>query len=249
MAWVIIAVIIVVLAGLLAWYMSRPMNIPREPDREGAQDAAAVRAYDRTSRWPIFALERRIMVTVLARSEPTGLLLDIGCGPGYLAAGISRRCPSLKVIGLDINEEMINIARHNWPPPQYSVEFVAGDAHQLPFTDSSIDFAVSSLSLHHWADAAQVFREIQRVLKPGGEFAIMDLRRDSARFFYLAFKIGQALIAPEAIKRTNGAVGSFWASYTPSELKIILDTAGIKEARIDTTFGWMVARGRKKESL
>lgn len=249
MVWVIIAAIVVVLAGLLAWYMSRPMNIPREPDREGAQDAAAVRAYDRTSRWPIFALERRIMLSAVCRTEPAGRLLDIGCGPGYLVAGISRRYPSLKVVGLDINEEMINTARRNFPPPQYSVEFVAGDAHRMPFADNSINEAVSSLSLHHWADAAQVFREIQRVLKPGGRFAILDLRRDSARFFYLAFKIGQALIAPEAIKRTNGAVGSFWAAYTPPELKAIIARAGVDDVHIDATFGWMVARGRKKGIL
>jgi ubiquinone/menaquinone biosynthesis C-methylase UbiE len=248
MVW-IVAGIIFIASAILAVWATRPMKIPREPDREGAQDKEAVQAYDRTSRWPIFTLERRIMMSVLARSTPAGRLVDIGCGPGYLVAAIARRYPLLKVTGLDNNVEMINIARHNWPPEPYQIEFITGDAHRMPFAANSFDFAVSTLSLHHWVDAAQVFREVQRILKTGGRFIILDLRRDSPRWMYLAFQIGQALIAPEAIKRTNGTVGSFWAAYTPSELKAIIAKAGITEFNIDPAFGWMVTRGRKPEGL
>jgi ubiquinone/menaquinone biosynthesis C-methylase UbiE len=249
MVWIIVGIIVVISGALLVW-LTRPLKIPREPEREGAQDGPAVEAYDRTSGWLVFKLERYIMMRELAREMPTGgTLVDIGCGPGYLAAEISRRYPSLKVTGLDNNQLMIEAARRNWPAGRYATAFVEGDAQQMPFADDSLDYCVSSLSLHHWEDAAQVFREIQRVLKPGGRFIVLDLRRDCPIWMYLAFKIGQSLIAPEAVRRTNGAVGSFWAAYTPDELAAMLGRAGTGNCRVKRRFGWMVARGVKPPAV
>jgi ubiquinone/menaquinone biosynthesis C-methylase UbiE len=223
------------------------MSIPHEPDREGEQDKEASQAYDRTSRWPIFKLERQIVAHRLAKLKPQGRLVDIGCGPGYLAAEISRRYPALGVIGLDNNHEMINIARRNWPSGKYELELVEGDAGQLPFADNSLDFAVSSLSLHHWKQADRVFAEIHRVLKPGGQFLVLDLRRDGSRLFYYALRLVQRF-SPAAIRRTNGAVGSFWASYTPSELKTMLSSMDFDRVCIETHFGWMIISIRKPEN-
>jgi ubiquinone/menaquinone biosynthesis C-methylase UbiE len=244
MVWVIVGVIVIVVGAL---WGTRPLKIPREPEREGPEVGDAVTAYDRTSRWPIFTLERRVMMNALRYENHQGTLVDIGCGPGNLAAKISRRYPALKVTGLDISGEMIDIAQHNWPMAQYNVEFVIGDAHHLPFTDGSFDVVVSSLSMHHWADAGAVFIEIKRILKPGGRFVIMDLRRDGWRAFFYVFKIGQAVIAPKAIRDTNGAVGSFWSAYTPEELRVMLDGAGLVNVELTSTFGWMVARGTKAD--
>lgn len=90
MAWIVLVVLLAVLVVIIA-VGSRPMKIPREPDREGVQDAEAVQAYDCVSRWPIFAVERGIVLKALTQYRPQGILVDIGCGPGYLAARISRR--------------------------------------------------------------------------------------------------------------------------------------------------------------
>jgi SAM-dependent methyltransferase len=104
---------------------------------------------------------------------------------------------------------------------------------------------VSSLSLHHWADAHASFREVHRVLKPGGQFIFLDLRRDSRRFFYLALRLGQAFMAPSALRRSNGAVGSFWASYTLSEIKNILYQGPFQEWHQKPQLGWVLIWGRK----
>jgi len=48
------------------------------------------------------------------------------------------------------------------------LKFVVGDAADLPFGDASVDLVVSTLSLHHWAEPADVFAEIARVLRTGG---------------------------------------------------------------------------------
>ena len=118
MAWIVVAVLAVVLVVIIV-VGSRPMKIPREPGREGIEDAAAVQAYDHVSRWPIFTIERRIILKALAQYKPQGILVDIGCGPGYLAAQISRRFPGLRVIGVDISNQMLMIAKHNWPSRLY----------------------------------------------------------------------------------------------------------------------------------
>jgi ubiquinone/menaquinone biosynthesis C-methylase UbiE len=240
MAWIIVVVLLVIVLG------SVPMEIRRQPEREGIQDAAAARAYDRVSRWPLFAIERRIILKALTQHRPQGVLVDIGCGPGYLAAAISRRFPGLTVTGLDISDEMVRLAKRNWSSSYPGVEFLMGDAQQLPFADNSVDFVVSSLSLHHWVEPRVAFREVHRVLKPGGQFLIFDLRRNAPGFFYYALKLGQALLAPRDIRRTNGAVGSFWSSYTPAEFKEILVAAPWREMQLQSGLGWLLAWGRKE---
>lgn len=241
LVWVIVSVISVVLVAFIL-LANLAMNIPRQPEREGTQDREAARAYAGLSHSPIFILERYLILKAMARWKPRGLVVDIGCGPGYLDAGISRRYPAVKVIALDNNSEMLSIARLTWQRKPYRIEFIRGDAHRLPFADGTVDLVVSALSLHHWADAAMAFKEMKRVLKSGGWFLIFDLRRDGPRLFYYALKLGQAL-SPADIRRTNGAVGSFWSSYTPSELKTILSEVDIGAISIEPQFGLMFALG------
>ncbi|MEW5813837.1 MAG: class I SAM-dependent methyltransferase [Spirochaetota bacterium] len=94
--------------------------------------------------------------------------------------------PHLRIIGMDIAEEMITIASNNAASIGYNnrVTFRRGDVTKLPFEDHAVDFVVSTLSLHHWSDPTQALREIYRILKPSGQFLIFDLRRDARRFLY-----------------------------------------------------------------
>jgi ubiquinone/menaquinone biosynthesis C-methylase UbiE len=243
--WIVVSVVAVLVIAVILLAIL-PMNIPREPEREGRQDRTAARAYARQGRSPVFILERYAILRAMARWKPRGLVVDIGCGPGFLATAVSRRYPTAKVTGLDNNDEMINIARHTWQSQQYGIEFIKADAHCLPFADGTVDFIVSSLSLHHWTDAAIVFREIRRVLKPGGGFLIFDLRRDGPHLFYYALKLGQALSSAD-IRRTNGAVGSFWSSYTSAELKPIISGFDFLDICIKPWFGLIFASGRCAE--
>jgi ubiquinone/menaquinone biosynthesis C-methylase UbiE len=239
-------VLLAIAVGVLAWLATRPVRIPREPAREGDQDPAASRAYDHTSRWPVFWLERWLVLRRLRKLAPRGVILDAGCGPGYLAAAIRRRFPGLAVIALDVNSEMLRLARANWPARQYpQLALVRGDVHCLPFGDSSLDTVVSSLSMHHWHDAVWGLNELVRVLRPGGRLLVLDARRDSRRFFYYAIVVGQALVAPRDIKRTNGAAGSMWAAYTPHEVEEMLRSLPIEDVRLEGRFGWLAFTGRK----
>lgn len=239
-----------IVLSVIAIFTIRPMRLRHDPSREGVEDAAALQAYHRVSRWPVFTYERHIVLKELSKIKPQGQLVDVGCGPGYLAAQINQKFPDVKIAGLDINELTLKNAKRTWLPDLYpGLEFLTADAQQLPFPDSSLDLIVSSLSLHHWPDAQAVFQEIFRTLKPGGKVLIFDLRRDSPSYFYWALKIGQAFLAPQSIRNINGAVGSFWAAYTPSEVEAMVHRIPMNNLQIESGFGWMLISGNKPEQV
>jgi ubiquinone/menaquinone biosynthesis C-methylase UbiE len=99
----------------------------------------------------------------------TGLCLDIGCGPGYLAMEVAKRS-NLQVIGVDIDPEAVKIAQKNVRREKLVDRMTVehGDVHQLRFADDTYDLIISRGSFIFWENTFQAFREIYRVLKPGG---------------------------------------------------------------------------------
>jgi len=98
-----------------------------------------------------------------------GLCLDLGCGPAYLSIEIARRS-DLHVIGVDIDSEAVEIARRNVRKAALSdrITVERGDVHRLRFESNTADLIVSRGSFPFWNDRVRAFREIARVLKPGG---------------------------------------------------------------------------------
>lgn len=245
----IIAVIIAFFVRIFLLLLSfRRLNVPRQtgPD-EGIEDDSVVRAYDRISRWPQFRLIRRMIIKELRKHQPDGSLVDIGCGPGYLLADMARSFQKLNLIGVDISAEMVERAANNLAIKGLDdrVTFRVGDIQGLPFEDSSVDFATSTLSLHHWSDPKQALHEISRILRPGGRFLIFDLRRDSPKLMYWLIKFAQWTILPKAMKRINEPTSSFLASYTPAELTVFMPASGFVEYRIKPGIFWVYVTGQK----
>ena len=100
-----------------------------------------------------------------ARIGPGVRVLDIACGPGYVAAAAAAQGAS--VLGLDFAAEMVALAGRKWP----GVEFRAGDAENLDLPDATFDAVVMNFGILHLADPDRALAEAWRVLRPGGRLA------------------------------------------------------------------------------
>ena len=101
--------------------------------------------------------------------------LEIGCGRGGGCSFLKRYLEPKSIIGMDISANAIGFCDRN-----YSIEglsFLRGDAEALPFANHSFDVIINLESSHCYANLETFFREVFRVLKPGGHFLYADFRR------------------------------------------------------------------------
>jgi SAM-dependent methyltransferase len=98
-----------------------------------------------------------------------GTAIDVGTGPASLSIAIAR-ITKLKIYAMDISPEMLQIAQESIENDGLKdrIKPVRGDVHRMPFQDSFADLIFSRGSMFFWKDLVSAFREIHRVLKPGG---------------------------------------------------------------------------------
>jgi ubiquinone/menaquinone biosynthesis C-methylase UbiE len=148
-------------------------------------DAAAYDAMSRLFFGSFFGPIAADVTAVASATAPQGArVLEVGCGPGHLSIRLARR-HGLDVTGLDLDPAMIGRARANAEragegferlPPGCLPSFIVGDVASMPFPDETFDLAVSTMSMHHWADPAAGLAEISRVLRPGARALVWDFR-------------------------------------------------------------------------
>lgn len=132
-----------------------------------AYDAAGAQYHThRTSAENFFNsyIEAPAMFRAVPRDLRGKTLLDMGCGGGVHLAEYVRR--GAECAGIDISATLIHIAAQRLPKCSFSV----GSMTRLPFKPATYDVVTSSLALHYARQKMRVFREVARVLKPGGEF-------------------------------------------------------------------------------
>jgi SAM-dependent methyltransferase len=143
------------------------------------------------------AIAQRILEvgkTIVARVDPQEgeRLLDVACGTGN--AAIPAAAKGAQVTGLDITPKLLEDAKRNAENAGVEIEWVEGDAQDLPFDDNSFDAVVSTFGCMFAPDHAKTASEIVRVLKPGGRFGVVAWRPEGSigKFFMTIGKYAPA---------------------------------------------------------
>ena len=123
-----------------------------------------------------------ITVPVLEKMglSATDNVLDVGCGSGWLSRHVGRLVPEGRVVGMDISDEMVRVARRS-SAEHDNILFIAGEVSEIPWDSNFFTQAISVESAYYWPNPAAGVKEIHRVLRPGGRIWILiNYYRDNA---------------------------------------------------------------------
>lgn len=165
-------------------------------------------------------------------------VLDVGCGTGWLAAGVRRLRPDVAVFGVDLSAGMLTEARRAgaWP-------LVQAEADRLPLPAGSLQLVVARGVLHHLPEVASALREWRRVLAPGG--AVVLTSEPTPAVDRQAAVLVRALLA--LLRRPLTAEEDFWELaamaanlhvFTPADLRALAQQAGYRQVELASR-GWL----------
>ncbi|MGH8923089.1 MAG: methyltransferase domain-containing protein [Acidimicrobiia bacterium] len=153
--------------------------------------------------------------------SPGQIVLDVACGTGVVARAASERVGNEgRVVGLDLNEAMLGVARRLRP----DLEWRQGDAAELPFADGSFDVVLCQAAMMFFPDVGQALREMARVVKARGTVAVqvfgsLESQPGYGPFVTVATRHG----GPEAINLLN----TYWRLGNLDELIALIESAGL----------------------
>jgi arsenite methyltransferase len=162
--------------------------------------------------------------TAVAELRAGEIVLDLGSGGGIdVLLSASRVGPTGFAYGLDMTDEMLELARRNAAEAgATNVEFRKGRIESIPLGDASVDVVISNCVVNLSTDKAAVLGEIARVLRPGGRIGISDVVADDS-------------LAPEDRAERGSFVGCIAGALSFSEYRVGLEAVGLGDISVEPT--------------
>ncbi len=172
--------------------------------------------------------------TALAQLKPGETVLDLGSGGGIDVLLSARRVgPTGKAYGLDMTDEMLELARENQRKAgAENVEFLKGDIENIPLPDASVDVIISNCVINLSGDKDRVLHEAFRVLRPGGRLAVSDI-------------VVRGEVPAELRRSIELWAGCVAGALQESEYRAKLASAGFTGIEVETTKVYCVDDARE----
>jgi ubiquinone/menaquinone biosynthesis C-methylase UbiE len=157
--------------------------------------------------------ELEVPALVRAMGLPRGArILEVGCGRGIALPVLDRLCAPSRLVGLDVDGELLTEAAENLHEAGTRAELCCGDVRRMPFADEAFDVIIDFGTLYHIARSPAAVDEIARVLAPGGTFVYET--KASQLLSHPVRSHGRRLpaLAPHGLRRRRWAM--LWASRT-----------------------------------
>jgi len=161
--------------------------------------------YDIVVRWTLRERVFKERLVLQAGLQCGYEVLDLGCGTGTLTVLAKESCPDARLVGLDGDASVLELARRKAAVAGLEVRFDRGSAFDLPYEENSFDRVLSSLLFHHLTreNKSRACQEVFRVLRPGGELHIADWGRPANLLMRGTFLIVQVL---DGFETTSGHI-------------------------------------------
>ena len=182
---------------------------------------------------------RRRVVGEVRRAKP-GRILDVATGTGDLAIAMARRIRDVQVLGVDLSEQMLAVARRKIEARGLDGRIVLdrGDAERLAVADASVDVATVAFGVRNFGDLGARLRELARTITPGGKVVILEFSRPRNRVFRALYEFYSYKILPRIgglVSRDKRAYEYLPASVgelpAPEEFMAMMARAGFRNCR------------------
>lgn len=179
---------------------------------------------------PAFFAQWAPLLCDAAGVTPGQRVLDVACGTGVVARVAAERVGSPNVVGVDLNEAMLTVARRVAP----AIDWQRGDASALPFPDGSFDSVLCQMALMFFPDKVKALAEMARVARPNATVAVLVPSALESQPAYGPFV---AMAAEHAGPEARSLLSTYFAEGLKDRLSGLFERAGLSVTSAETRHG------------
>ncbi|REJ95019.1 MAG: class I SAM-dependent methyltransferase [Planctomycetota bacterium] len=210
--------------------------LPRTLEPEVMDTAEEAKDYDAMDH---SAVNRKFVDELLAEWSPNrscrSRILDVGTGTAQIPIELARQQPALQITAIDLAEEMLKLGERNVASAGLGgvIMLERIDAKSMPYDDAAFDVVMSNSIVHHIPEPWTVFREMLRVLKPGGLLFVRDLLRPEST--EEIERLVKTYAGDENAHQQQLFRQSFHAALTVEEMRELIGAAGLRRESVQQT--------------